>query len=272
VQTAAYWTAAHTRTYWFISQWQWYEWVGLIGPLVLLSLLWCCAGRSVNETSRVLTAMTIAAGSLAIAVALFFARMPGPNEFVARLQPLRIFQMIYVLMLIAAGASLAETFLRRRAWYWAIFMLSLGSGMFYVQRATYPASRHLELPWTGPVNLWEQGFLWIRSNTPENALFALDANYITAAGEDAQNFRAIARRSALPDYSKDGGAAAIAPDLAATWRIGQGLQSHLNEKIGREQLAKLRGTGVDWVVLSSKTATPFGCLYTNAAIKVCRIQ
>ena len=72
-----------------------------------------------------------------------------------------------------------------------------------------------------------QAFLWIRGNTPKDALFALDADYINAPGEDAQSFRAIAERSALPDYSKDGGEASIAPDLTAAWSIGQAAQRGL---------------------------------------------
>ena len=78
-------------------------------------------------------------------------------------------------------------------------------------------------------NLWVQAFVWIRGNTPKDALFALDADYINAAGEDAQCFRAIAERSALPDYSKDGGEASIAPELADAWAIGQAAQQRLSD-------------------------------------------
>ena len=84
--------------------------------------------------------------------------------------------------------------------------------MICAERTTFPASRHLELPgalvWKSSGskgNAWEQAFVWISRNTPKNAMFALDAEYITKPGEDAQGFRAIAERSVLPDYSKDGG-------------------------------------------------------------------
>ena len=48
----------------------------------------------------------------------------------------------------------------------------------------------------------------------------LDSHYITSPGEDAQSFRAIAERSAMPDYSKDGGEASIMPGLTSAWMSG----------------------------------------------------
>ena len=28
-----------TRSYWFLSQWHWYEWIGLVAPLMILSVV-----------------------------------------------------------------------------------------------------------------------------------------------------------------------------------------------------------------------------------------
>src|SRR6185503_18678817 len=136
---------------------------------------------------------------------------------VARLQPLRIFQVIYLIMIVLLGGFLGTVLLKCKLWRWACLFIVGGGSMFLVQLQTYPHSAHLELPRTNSGNDWEQGFLWIRAHTPKNALFAIDSNYISAPGEDSQNFRAIAERSLLPDYSKDGGVAAIAPELAAEW-------------------------------------------------------
>src|SRR5262249_11840263 len=36
VESEAYRDALHTRSYFFILQWAWYEWLGIIGPLVIL--------------------------------------------------------------------------------------------------------------------------------------------------------------------------------------------------------------------------------------------
>jgi hypothetical protein len=147
--------------------------------------------------------------------------------------------------------------------------------MFVVDRRTFPASGHLEFSAFSdeaePVNAWEQAFRWIRTNTPVDAVFALDADYITRPGEDAQGFRAIAERSVLPDYSKDGGEAAITPALTAAWTSGQNAQSRLSERSDAERMAVLLPEGVGWVVLEKNAATAFACGYTNSAVKVCRL-
>ena len=53
-------------------------------------------------------------------------------------------------------------------------------------------------------NAWLQAFAWIRQNTPVDGLFALDPHYMTLPGEDYHGFRALAERSVLADYEKDG--------------------------------------------------------------------
>ncbi len=92
-------------------------------------------------------------------------------------------------------------------------------------------------------------------------MFALDAEYITKPGEDAQSFRAIAERSVLPDYSKDGGVVTNKPELAAAWLQGQVAQTGLNAESDAERVAALRPLGVTWVVLERGAATGFACAY-----------
>jgi len=128
------------------------------------------------------------------------------------------------------------------------------------------------LPRTNSGNDWELGFLWIRAHTPKNALFAIDSKYISAPGEDSQNFRAIAERSVLPDYSKDGGVAAIAPELAAEWSYGEMLQKHLDRASDSIRIDELVPVAVSWIVLSSDAQTEFPCPYENKSMKVCRIS
>ena len=143
--------------------------------------------------------------------------------------------------------------------------------MFFVQRTTFPNSAHIEFPGVAPTNEWEQGFVWIRNHTPEDSVFALDANYITDAGEDAQNFRAIAERSAIPDYSKDGGLAAIAPDLTPDWVDGEAFQQGLDRATDAQRVARLNVSSSGWVVLSRDATTGFDCPYRNNSMKVCRV-
>jgi hypothetical protein len=146
------------------------------------------------------------------------------------------------------------------------------------ERRTFPASRHLELPYAlsgdeaaDQGNAYQRAFAWIGGNTPKDAVFAMDAQYITKPGEDAQSFRAIAERSVLPDFSKDGGVVTNKPELAAEWLRGQVAQAGLGTEPDARRVAVLRPLGVTWVVLERKAMTGFACAYANEGVKVCRL-
>ncbi len=219
--------------------------------------------------------MAVVSGLTAVVIAALFARVGAASYVVARLQPLRVFQLVYVAMILVVGASVAEKVLRRRLSLWVMALIVLGGVMLVVERQTFPASAHIELqgvvPTAGAQNEWEQAFVWIRRNTPNDALFALDADYIAKPGEDAQCFRAIAERSVLPDYSKDGGEVSITPGLAKAWAEGQAAQKGLDVETDAERVAALRPLGVTWVVMDKGAATEFACDFANAAVKVCRL-
>ena len=134
-------------------------------------------------------------------------------------------------------------------------------------------SSHIELPDRSArsANPWVQAFLWVGKNTSRDALFALDAKYVNTEGEDAQNFRAIAMRSELPDYSKDGGEASITPPLAEAWQQGAAAQdglSKLNDDVRDE---RLRPLGATWMVLHADAVTAHPCPFDNGTVKVCRL-
>jgi hypothetical protein len=149
----------------------------------------------------------------------------------------------------------------------------LSAGIFLaVQRASFPASPHLELPGKTDASPWVQAFVWARANTAPDALFALDARYVNLDGEDAQNFRAISQRSSLPDFSKDGGEAANQPALAARWQPAADAQQHLSALPAAERRARLKAFDPDWMVLASSAAVDTPCPYDNGAIKICRFQ
>jgi hypothetical protein len=207
---------------------------------------------------------------IAVVVAAIFAREGAATHLVARLQPLRVFQQVYVVMILFVGAALAG-WMGRQWLRWGIVFSLLAVVMFTAERQTFPASAHLEFHEAENANSWVQAFRWIKANTAVNAVFAMDADYITRPGEDAQGFRAIAERSALPDYSKDGGEAAITPSLTAAWTAGQTAQSKLSERSDAERMAALIPAGAGWVILVRGAATSFACDYTNAEVKVCRL-
>ncbi|WP_213804933.1 hypothetical protein [Granulicella sp. dw_53] len=267
----AYMHVALTRSYWFISQWQWYEQFGLAAPLAILALFGLQRRRISRLAAGSLARTGIVAGTVSLVVAILFARTNAPSYVVARLQPLRIFQFVYIFMILALGAALGEKLLHRKAWRWVATFALVASIMLYAERQTYPHSSHLELPWYEATNRWQRAFGWISANTPVDALFALDANYVTEPGEDAQTFRAISERSALADYSKDGGEASITPALTAAWTIGQAAQTGLNTASDAARLAMLRPLGVSWVVLPKIAITDFHCAYADDSVKVCRL-
>lgn len=267
-----------TRDYWFLSEWHWYEWTGLIAPLALLSVV-AMGRQSDGDVARVgLARMAVAAGSTAIVVAVVFARTGLATHLVARMQPLRIFQLVYILMVLMLGAAMAERVLLRSPLRWVAAFSLLAGVMGAAERRTFPASRHLELPealtWGLSMdrgNQFEQAFAWVSRNTPKDAVFALDTQYITMPGEDAQSFRAIAERSVLPDYSKDGGVVTNKPELATEWLQGQMAQAELNAESDKKRLAALKPLGVSWVILDQDAVTAFVCDYGNLAVKVCRL-
>jgi hypothetical protein len=180
-------------------------------------------------------------------------------------------QIVYIVMILAVGSALAEWVLRRRLVLWVTAFFVLAGIMFSTARLTFPDSAHLEMPWTASRNEWEQAFVWIRKNTPKTALFALDPHYITSVGEDAQCFRAIAERSALPDYSKDGGEVSVTPELASAWETGEIAQAQINVEADAQRMARLKPVEVNWIVLDKKSETGFDCPYVNSAVKVCRL-
>jgi len=264
--------AAHSRYYWFLSQWHWYELLGLAGPLTVLALLW----RShLCRAADALCQACIGLGLIAILIAVLFAHDAGATHLVARLQPLRVFLPLYAVMALLLGGALTQRALQspRRILHWlpAAALLAFAGVMLLAQRAAFPASPHIEAPWRANTNPWSRAFLWARDHTPPDALFALYADYISVPGEDAQSFRATALRSVLPDFSKDGGEASIAPELAARWQQGVAAQSGLFTESDTLREARLLPLGVTWMLLLSSAVTAHPCPYDNGTVKVCRL-
>ena len=272
-ESADYLRVAITRYYWFLRQWQWYEWLGLAGPVAVLAMLTRRpAGTSARPTPWVLASSMTALAAIAFSVACCFARQSLATHLVARMQPLRCFQMVYITMTLLLGAWLGEVVLRGSLWRWAVMLVTLGTLMGFVQRDIYAHSAHFEWPGRTPENAWERAFLWARRNTPLDAVFALDAHYITQGKhEDAQCFRALAERSALPDYSKDGGEASIAPDLTSAWMQGQAAQTGLESASDAQRADRIKPLGANWTVLERQSRTNWQCPYVNEAVKVCRL-
>jgi hypothetical protein len=256
--------AALSRSYFFLSSWKWYEYPGLLIPLLLLVL----AGTNKHAPWRP-RALAIAAtlmGGCTLLVSLCFVHRSG-SLLLARLQVLRGFQFVYIAGVLLAGGLLAKV---RRRTITGLCLLLAGA-LFAGQRLTYPESNHVEWPGLTPRNRWQQAFLWIRSGTPDNAIVALDNDYIESPGEDAQGFRASAERSAVADWYKDGGIASNFPQAAIPWWQGSNATEHLNSATDEQRLARLKPFGVTWIVLPADASTGFPCPFINARVRVCRV-
>lgn len=274
--------AAYSRYYWFLSQWHWFEWAGLLAPLAIFAALLRWAAQSTSPSLRAACTASIATGLLALTTALLFAQEHFRAHLIARLQPLRAFLLIYALMILLCGGALASwtqqisranrsrTLRLSIPALPAICVAATALIMFYVQRASFPSSIHLELPGRNNPNPWVEAFVWAREHTPPDALFALDARYVNTPGEDAQTFRAISLRSAIPDFSKDGGEAAITPRLAPEWQRSATATQHLSDLSAAQTAQQLRPFGVNWLVLHADAQTDKPCPYRNSVVKVCR--
>jgi len=269
--------AAATRGFYYPARWHWYEWLGVIAPLVLLYVLKLFLRRD-ESTKKDQTALPTMVSSLLYygifqTAAGLLIMLPPSLERLRPFEPMRYLHLLYLLFFLIAGGLLGRFVLDRRAYRWPLLFLPLAAGMFYAQCQMYPASRHLELPGTTPENSWLQAFAWIRQNTPNDSLFALNPHYTTLPGEDYHGFRALAERSALADYEKDGGMAARVPPLAPRWLTEVQAQTGW-EKFQAADFQRLKNEfGVTWVVLEAKqdSAGSMTCPYQNQELKVCRL-
>jgi hypothetical protein len=266
----AYHHAVSTHTYFYLTQWQWYEWLGAIGPIVIF---WWFAriAHSRQMKNLELISKTLVMYQIIFLIAALIFSIPR-FESLARLQPMRDLHLVYILMVLFSGCLLQQFVLKDQCWRWLLLFVTLSVGMTCAQRTLFPASAHVEWPWAQPRNAWVQAFEWIRNNTPEDAIFALDPQYMHTLGEDENGFRDIAERSMIADDVTDGGAVTMFPPMADEW-LAQS-QAHRNWKQFRsEDFRKLKAQyGVNWVVLQQPEIPELHCPYENRAVKVCRIE
>ena len=129
----------------------------------------------------------------------------------------------------------------------------------------------MEWPGCAPKNPWAQAFLWIRQNTPEDAVFAIDPGYMHVEGEDEIGFRSMAQRSRLADAIKDNGVVSMFPTLAEEWWEQVQAQTPW-KKFGLEDFRRLKQKyGVGWVVVQQPGIAGLHCAYQNSAVQVCAL-
>jgi hypothetical protein len=267
----AYHQVALSHSYFYLLRWHWYEWLGVVAPM---ALLWCFSrmARSRQLRNLDLLCRALIVYEIVYLLAGVLLSVPARFESLARLQPMRSLYLLYVLFFLFAGGLLGEYVLKNRVWRWAVLFVPLCAGMFLAQRALFPASTHIEWPGAAAKNQWVQAFDWIRTNTPRDAIFALDPFHMNIPAEDANGFRAIAQRSMLADAVKDSGAVSMFPTMAEEWL--KQVQSQSGWKTFQSQdFRRLQAEyGIDWVVLQQPLAAGLDCPYQNAAVLVCRVN
>ena len=270
VVSPAYHQAALKHGFHYIQHWAWYELLGIAAPLLLF---WWFAriarDRGFRNVERVSRAMVVY-GFIYVALALAFD-LPASFEALARLQPLRSLHFLYIVMFVMMGGFLGEFVLKDRIWRRLLLFVPLSAGMLAAQLSLFPASAHVELPGMAPRNPWGQAFLWIRRNTPEDAVFAIDPNAMTIRGEDEIGFRCMAERSRLADAVKDNGVVSMFPPMADVWWAQVEDQSPW-KNLGSKDFRRLKDKyGVGWLVLEEPAGAGFDCVYHNGTVTVCRV-
>jgi hypothetical protein len=268
---AAYHEVALRQRSHFVLRWEWYEWLGVIGPVLLFWWLGSWARRrgmkNLELVSRAMVPFVVVAAVAAIGLGI-----PARFEALTRLQPMRCLALCYMVLVVAGGGLLGQYLLQRQVWRWLALFVPLSLGMYFAQRQVFPASQHIEWPWAQPRNQWAQAFEWIRGNTPVDALFALDPRHMELPGEDENGFRARAERSMLADLTKDKGACSMFPPLSVKWAEQIADQKNF-EKFGKEDFERLRQKyGVSWVVVETPGPASMECPYENSAVRVCRVN
>lgn len=273
--------AAATRGFYYLGRWHWYEWLGVFAPIVLLYLLrrwlrWSKNGEQRTTFTSVVTALLYYSVFQMIIGLLIM--LPPSLQRLRPFEPMRYLHLLYILLFLILGGLIGEYLLGRHAYRWALLFVPLSAGMLYAQLRMYSDSPYLELPFVKQRNQWVQAFDWIRQDTPLDALFAIDPHYEELPGEDQHGFRALAERSVLADYEKDGGMAARVPTIAPRW-LKQVTALNGWHDFSPADFQRLKNEfGVAWVVLSredagfrSATSGAMNCPYQNESVKVCRL-
>ena len=268
--STGYKAAALTRSYFFLSQWAWYEVLGIAAPLCFFAwIIW----REKEFLQDSLGSCALAGflnGGFFLLLALATARTCDQLS-IARFQPLRSFHLLYILMFLLPLNLLVRKTLEYSRWPFALFLAVTSCAMFVSQRQEFAASSHLELPGMPSDNPWQRAFEWSRVNTPTNALFALDPDYQNASTEDHRGFRAFAERSALADRAKDGGVVAVFPNLAEDWTKEVGESSGVRDVRKSANVSVLKQAGVTWIVTETISDNELDCPYRNERVFVCRL-
>jgi len=269
-----------SRRHLFPLRWTWYEWIGVVVPLLFLWWMWRKPPAPVR--GHVVSRLLLSTG-LGIAAAFVVTTTPVLEVLIVT-QPMRVLHLAYIIFFLFLGGWLGQVWLRRHPIRWAAVFVPVCAVMFYVQARTFEGSGHFDWPGAAPRNPWVQAFVWARENTPVDAKFVLPFDHMRRPGEDFYGFRAWAERSRTLDNVKDRAVAALSPALAGKWSWE--LQFPLTwdqfkmqpqpYQLDREEWGLIREAWmVSWILderaVLIKFVPQFSCPYENDVVMVCRI-
>ena len=271
--------ATRTRSQHYLLRWEWYELLGIVAPMLLL---WWF-GKIGNKHGLNIAAWLSRRIALFGVVALVGGAaliLPPRLERLTPYQPMRVFILIYIFLLLIGGGLLGQFLLRRVVWRWAVLFVPMALGMFLAERTLFPASPHVEFPGYRFSNDWTDAFRWVRANTPRDAFFALSPHYLSEDGEDFHGFRAWAQRGQMADMDKDPGVVSLFPALAPEWHGQVHALDGWNQFTAKDFSELQESFGVNWVVLErrlpndSERLVPelLECPYQNRSVYVCKFR
>jgi hypothetical protein len=263
--------ALYSRDYFFLYNWTWYHWLGMLAPLAILAWFWRANLRGTKPAFTSLSFAMLPFGLLSLGAAAFLASSPSFDMF-ARLQPLRTFHVVTLVLVLLLAGILGEYLAESRSWVPALLAVPLAVGMFYVARATYPNSPQIEIPSNTSSNAWVNTLLWVRNHTPQDAVFAVDSRYFMDPEVDVHGFRAVSERSALADYFKDGGVVSLFPGLAPEWKQMSDATYGLNH-FRADDFRRLKSeySAVSWTVIHGPAPAGMPCPYRQQGYAVCQM-
>lgn len=256
--------------YLLLSQWAWYEWLGALAPPLLLFGLYQLGRATGNDRFRRMAGVALVFSTVQLGLALLML-LPSHGIHLAPLQPMRYLHLTFLFLFLLGGAALGEYVLRASAVRWALVFLPLAAVNGWAAHSRYPGTTNLELPGSAPANDWLRAFDWVRTHTPEDAVFALDPAYLSMPGEDNHSFRALSERSSLVDRAKDSAVVAQSLPLAEVWQTQVDEQANWRSwtRTDFHHLAEI--TPVRWILVAPGQSTGLACPYTTGTVDVCRI-
>src|SRR5262245_38073328 len=114
----ASWSVAMSSVhYYLVTSWDWYNWIGILGPLIGFEIYSRWAHRRGLQVLSALCRHLLVYGVVFLIMALAISWVPWLYRL-APLQPMRHLQLLYILFFVITGVFLAEQFARFRRNIW----------------------------------------------------------------------------------------------------------------------------------------------------------